>query len=198
MNAFLDKIIEQYTRTHPLEEDQITYIKYGLEVVVTTIINIAVIMACAILAGKAVYGLLFMAVFVPTRAFGGGYHSATRLRCNLLILCCEALALWLPDIIAIQREAAVYIFLEWLLYGLIVWKYAPVENTNKPLTIEIRRKNKYRSRILGILWGSLLVLFGQSHIQIAASIATVLMIVAALMVLGVHREKKGNDSNCSM
>lgn len=198
MSVLLDKIIEQYTRTHPLEEEQITYIRYGLEVIITTIINMGVIMLLAVIAGKAAYGILFMAVFVPTRTFGGGYHSSTRLRCNLLILGCEALTLWLPDFVAMQKGTAVVVFVEWLLYELVVLGYAPVEHKNKPLTLEIRRKNKYRSRILSIVWGILLVITYQYNAQIAVSIATVLLIVAALMVLGVQKESRGNDSNCSM
>lgn len=198
MEALIDKIIERYTRAQHIEADQIAYVRYGLEVVITTIINVMLIMLLAILIHKPGYGLLFMAVFVPTRAFGGGYHSATRLRCNMLILFCEMIVLLAPELLAQQRIMEIMIWIEWVIYEWIVCIYAPVENHRKPLSLEIQKKNKKASRILGIVWGVLLVFLCKYRISIAGSIATTLFIVAILMVLGVYKENKSDDSDCCM
>ena len=198
METLIDRLIERYTKVQNLEADQIAYVKYGLEVVVTTVINVVLIMLLATLLHKPSYGLLFMIVFVPTRAVSGGYHSTTRLRCNILILFCEMIVLFMPDLLTQQRTAAAVILVEGFVYELIVYRYAPVENHRKPLAIEIQKKNKKASRILGMVWGILLVFLCTYRIQIAVSIATTLLIVAILMCLGVHKEKIIDDSDCGM
>ncbi len=60
--------------------------KYGLEVFISSALEIASIFAISAFAGNFLETVLFFTAFIPLRIYAGGYHASTKLRCYLLSL----------------------------------------------------------------------------------------------------------------
>jgi accessory gene regulator protein AgrB len=78
----------------------------------------------------------------------------------------------------------------YLLGVIVVHMYAPVENVNKPLDMEEKKKGRKESHILYVIWSVVgFVLYTYNYSAMVALTATVLMVII-LMLAGVAKERK--------
>ena len=121
---------------------------YGMELVLSGLVNILSVLLISILLFHPVDGPLFLATFIPLRTTAGGYHANSHLSCNLVFLgtfiVLEGLGYWL------QEYCTVHLYLTIAVISLVtLLLLSPSEAKNKPLTPERRRRNRNRSLILG-------------------------------------------------
>jgi len=115
--------------------------RYGLEIMVSTVIGFSVILVAGILLGNIEITLLYLFCIVPIRMYTGGYHANTYLVCNMVFAVIFIINVFLYKAIIIYHVESV--LLEITLFSVLpVLKYAPVQNKNKRLTSV--QKNKYR------------------------------------------------------
>ena len=132
---------------------------YGMELVLSGLINILSVLLISILLFYPVDGLLFLAAFIPLRTTAGGYHANSHLSCNLVFLSTfivlEGLGYWL------LKYCSVILYLVIAIISFVTLLIlSPSEAKNKPLTPERRQSNRRRSLILGglnLVVGSILV-----------------------------------------
>lgn len=134
---------------------------YGMELVLSGLVNVLSVLLISILLFHPSDGLLFLAAFIPLRTTAGGYHAKSHLSCNLVFLgtfiVLESLGYWL------QKYCTVSLYLAIAVISLVTLLIlSPSEAKNKPLTPERRRRNRRRSLILGglnlvigiiLMWG---------------------------------------------
>ncbi len=124
--------------------------QYGVELTLSTILNVFWIVLASVVLSDIVSGLIFLAVFMIIRPFTGGYHAKTYFRCNIAFIL-TFLVVWCArqGIAAIPDIKLAYRILEalMLLSVIPVIAYSPIENKNKSLN-EHQRK---RCRIIGII-----------------------------------------------
>ena len=74
---------------------------YGMELVLSGLVNVLSVLLISILLFHPVDGLLFLAAFIPLRTTAGGYHANSHLSCNLVFLgtfiVLEGLGYWLQE-----------------------------------------------------------------------------------------------------
>jgi accessory gene regulator B len=121
--------------------------KYGIEILLSTVIDVVLIVFFGTLFGNTLNGLLYLIVFIPLRQFTGGFHAKTHLRCTLcsisvFSLICFINVFLFPYINIIALEVFI------LLGFIVIVIYAPVINVNKILTEKKAKINKKRSIIL--------------------------------------------------
>ena len=59
---------------------------YGMELVLSGLVNVLSVLLISILLFHPVDGPLFLAAFIPLRTTAGGYHANSHLSCNLVFL----------------------------------------------------------------------------------------------------------------
>lgn len=121
---------------------------YGMELVLSGLVNILSVLLISILLFHPIDGLLFLAAFIPLRTTAGGYHANSHLSCNLVFLCTfivlEGLGYWL------LKYCSVILYLVIAITSFVTLLIlSPSEAKNKPLTLERRQSNRRRSLILG-------------------------------------------------
>lgn len=123
---------------------------YAYEVLLNQLINIFISVIIAICMQDFLTVAVFLVSYIPLRSYCGGYHAKTHLRCSavsaiLLILICTMMHLlngWANGIPALAA---------FLLSGILVFLYAPVESKNKPLDDAERSCYRKRGRMVWLL-----------------------------------------------
>lgn len=140
-----------------IEKGQISVYTYGFELLISTIIEVCLLILISVLLGAPFSWLFFLLGFIPERIHAGGYHAKTHLSCYIIFTSLFTLSSFIslffsfPDIFPLITSLV-------LLFLMLIW--GPVEATNKPLSIERRRKNHLRALIfvgIDIIFSLLLI-----------------------------------------
>ncbi len=67
------------------DTEEIEFYRYGIEITLSSLINIALISIIGIVTNYTFESTMFLAVFIIMRSFTGGYHANTYIKCNLVI-----------------------------------------------------------------------------------------------------------------
>ena len=128
-----------------IEQDMIEVCEYGVELVLAGAVNIIVILVVSILLNHKLHGVIFLMILISTRAFTGGYHATTHFRCNASMVCMYAISLLMLNIKNDRYVVLIHILA--LIGYVIVSAYSPLENSNKELSEQQKKKyNKIRDR----------------------------------------------------
>ena len=65
-------------------EETKDYYRYGIEITISSLINILLIIIIGIVSGNALESIVFLACFIPLRQFTGGFHAKTYFLCNFI------------------------------------------------------------------------------------------------------------------
>lgn len=115
--------------------------RYGLEIMISTCIGFSVILLAGSILGKVQMALVYLICIVPLRMYTGGYHAETYLKCNFVFAVIFLLNIIVFDFIishALQRELLMITFFSIFPIN----RYAPVENSNKKISITQKKKYK--------------------------------------------------------
>lgn len=108
-------------------------ISYGLEIIITKAVFIAIIIFLGIIIKCLPDVIAFIIAFTVIRQYGGGYHADTRIRCFIL----SVLTLFL-DIVMIKLAelgfiSMLFLIIITLLSVVYIWIVAPIDTKNKRL-----------------------------------------------------------------
>lgn len=142
------KITNFIFKNTKLDSDLIEVYKYGVEITISSLLNIILIIAASIVVSDVISGVVFLAVFISLRSFVGGYHAKTYFMCNALFLLTYLTVFYINAAAAlIDGELLARFLTVLILLGIIpIIAFAPVKNLNKPLS----DKQAKLSRIIGI------------------------------------------------
>lgn len=135
----LTKLICSHINMPP---EMVDVYRYGLEIIISSIINIILVLCCGIIIGDILASVMYLFVFISLRVFTGGYHTTRYWRCNIVMVVSFLLTYALYRIlISINTDINI---LEAILLanGLPIMIFAPVKNTHKELTPN--KAKKYR------------------------------------------------------
>ena len=132
--------------------------QYGLELMLSTSANIAVMVILSAAAGHPCFFIPYLAAFIPLRLSAGGYHAKRHLSCILFNAVVYGVSLMIVTMLA-PSAAIVSCFLESCLSLTVIFLIAPVPVKNKPLSSSEEKRNRRLSLSLGFLYLTLCVLF---------------------------------------
>lgn len=69
-----------------IQEEDIDTCRYGLDVFISSVLEIASILLIAAFIGNFIEAVLLFTAFIPLRVYAGGYHADTKLKCYLISL----------------------------------------------------------------------------------------------------------------
>ena len=126
-----------------IEEKQSAVIAYGLELLLSSVINLLSILFISVIINRAGEIILLLLVSIPLQSFGGGYHCNTHFRCWALTtggyLIAVLVAVYLPvEVLLGAALISMYPFL----------KFSPVENIKAPFGDKFKNKMKKVVRIV--------------------------------------------------
>jgi len=139
-----------------IQEEDIDTCRYGLDVFISSSLEIVSILIIAALVGNLFEAVLLFVAFIPLRVYAGGYHADTRLKCYVISLGVYGLLTLLTLMISKEVYATVNIILT-LTALVTVLTSAPVIHKNKSVS-EVERKHYRKFSITICLIESIIIL----------------------------------------
>ncbi len=167
--------------------------QYGIELTLSTILNIFWIVLASVILSDIFSGLIFLAVFMIIRPLAGGYHAKTYFMCNAMFIL-TFLLVWCTrrGIEAIPDIGLAYRILEAImLLGLIpIIMYSPIENENKALDENKRRRCRKASIALYIIVALSAFIIQFINIKYGAMITLSLLAVSIMMIIEILKRRR--------
>ncbi len=157
--------------------------RYGIEIIMVMALNIVTVIIIGYAMGMFLECVIFLLLFIPLRSYAGGYHNSSSIKCYFLSCFIIISSLIGMKHICVEVKHF-YVFVIICIPCLYIWKVAPIENINKPMSAEELKKNRQRTRILVLVYlifGNLAFIF--ASYQIAKTVNVVLWITMILMVI---------------
>jgi len=125
-------------------EDREVY-EYSFEILISTLLGFIAIITISIITNTPVYTFLYLIGFIPLRLIAGGYHAKNHFRCFIILM-----TVYIVFIVLVKTIPPGSILIVNLLCVLtsviLVFKFSPSEDENKPISNEDRCKFKKKSR----------------------------------------------------
>lgn len=177
-----------------ISEKDIDIYQYGIEITISSLLNIALIVIFSLITNSQFSGLIFLSTFILLRQFTSGYHAESYLKCNTALVLTYILVLLLSRLICLEFRAGCIIL---LLGVLVVIFFTPVYNSHKELSRSEYRKSKKISIILYLLFSVASIItfqfnqyYGRVFIFTLGSILMLIIIEIFLQRRGFHESKK--------
>ena len=184
------------------EENKEVY-TYGFDLILSGLVNILLVLLSGIILDSVWQAMLYVLIMVQVRMFTGGYHADTHSMCNIIFVFCFIFSVLALDLVS-------YFQITWIIWFLVciglisVNTYAPLENRNKKLSAEQKKRYKKISVVLYVgyvfISGAINVMSrfqsGMLHVRlenISSYINIILIIIAGLLMVGLRKEGKCYD-----
>lgn len=138
-------------------EDSEVY-AYGIELLLSTIINLAVAIIIALSANEFIPCFINLTAFVTIRMYAGGYHADTHWGCTFTLSCILVIFILIikkVSLISMRISAPIM----WFLSALILLIFVPVEHPNKPISEKKKIKLRKKSLISFFIWTIFCIIF---------------------------------------
>lgn len=188
------RIVNVFIRNHIIEEAEAEIYQYGLEMVLSTAVNILIVLCCGLVFGELISAVLFFIMFAWIRSSSGGYHAETYLKCNTIYTINLVIVLfWVKFAASYYSLSGHIMFL--LIYFLTTAQFAPVENPNKPLEESQKKKHKLLCILYGVILSivSFALWYGVHQVKYAVLITATMLSVAVAMAVEIFRN--GGERN---
>lgn len=139
------------------EDDRTKIYQVGVDVVLSTLINIAGIFGLAFIIGNLPGAVIFLLCFMTVRSYSGGFHASTRTRC--FFLTCGSYLVTALAVVPRMAQYYWYLAVGFSLADILVFAvYVPIENKNKRLPPDWKVQNRRKAWICMLLWKALALL----------------------------------------
>ena len=189
MQYYLSECITDFLlRKKTIRNEEKDIYVYGVELIISSIINLLICLIISLLCEDFANGLVFFISFSSLRRFTGGFHSKSFLRCNIIFAVIVVIALSINRYLSDVFDYAVFSVLLTVFTLLIIVLFSPVYNDNKKLTEQERKQFLLKSvlaYLIHILIYYLFLIFGiKLNIIIISD-----FIVAGMIVGGVFNNR---------
>ena len=119
------KITSFLERNMSIESDMIDIYRYGIEVTLSSLLNITLVFTAGVLTGDILAGITFLGVFILLRSFTGGYHATTYMRCNTVMILTFLSVKIISVFLVRQVLSTKLLFLFMFLFPIIIESFVP-------------------------------------------------------------------------
>lgn len=173
------------------------YYIYGIELFICNMLTILGVAVIAIITKTILSSFVYSLVFCLLRAYAGGYHCKTYLRCF-----CTSLGIYICMTVTNMSIVEHKNILSVLLLAAsipVIFITAPVVHENHPLDDDEKVRNRKKSLILlSIFFGASLLGFALRLTDLVYAVACAITAVAVLIILtktGGTNDEKGNSES---
>ncbi len=169
---------------------------YGIEITVSTALNVCLVMLAAVLFRSPLSGVCHLGCIIILRSFCGGYHANSYFKCNCLMVIFFIISLFGGKLLVyfnLTNFKLMSILL--MLTFLPIYAFAPVKNKHKILSENKAKKCRILSIIIYIIL-SLLGLYLSYFGYLYGSIIIVTLIeISGSILVEIYMQRRRNDEN---
>lgn len=191
MERMSQGILDFICRNMTVDDETAEIYKYGIEITLSSIINLLLIIISSLLLGDLLGGLIFMLLFILLRSYTGGYHAETYLRCNTAFVITFIITFISARLMNSVKLDIIFISALLILSYIPILILSPVKNRHKVLSEEKRKRSRIISAV--VYFGSLViaVLLCLNNIWYGYLLSTTDISVSVLILVEVYMQKKG-------
>lgn len=191
MEKISQRILTFICRNMEVDEEMAEIYKYGIEVSVSSLINLFLIIFGGLLLGDLPAGLIFMTLFIFLRSYTGGYHAETYLRCNIAFVCTFFATFFVARAMSNLEHSVIVVIVLLMLSYIPIWIFSPVKNRHKYLSEEKKKRSRIISSV--VYWGSVTIamFLCLNNVWYGYVLATTDVSISLLILLEVFMQKKG-------
>lgn len=172
-----------------IAQDEIEVYKYGIEVTISSLLNIVIVVLLSLIFNNVISGLFFLSCFILLRRFSGGYHAQSYFKCNLALSISYLFVLFMSTFFA---QLPLNLVEGLLIMGLIVViVFSPVNNKHKVLTNHKKIFCKRTSIIIYSCLSILSIILKSFNSYYSAVITLTLLVVVLMIVIEIFMQKEG-------
>lgn len=174
-----------------IEKDDLEIYIYGSELLISEIIGTLLILGIGVAADKTLKSILYLLVFTVIRVYAGGYHASSHRTCitsfGLLFIGVLIITEWI-----FKRNIDILLVIGTIVSVGIIFLFAPVEDSHRPLdSYEIRvfkRKARIRTLLLSVAVVLMYKLFPKFQDEALYGMAAICE-MAIFLVIGYVKNK---------
>ena len=123
-----------------IQKDEVAVCKYGIDIFISSFLEIASILLIAAVLGNFVETVLLFLAFIPLRVYAGGYHADTKLKCYLISLMMYGIAYGIATVLPCETYLLNVFGTIFSLITVLI--KAPIIHRNK--TVNAVERKRYR------------------------------------------------------
>lgn len=166
-----------------IDEEMSDVYRYGIEITVSSFLNIVLVMILSLLLGDPLSGAVFLSCLISVRSYCGGYHADSYFKCNFMVLLLYLVTHLAATALFFFNISNFYLFSGLSLLAFVPFiAFSPVRNIHKELSPQKARKCRKMSFVLYILIcliGMMLTAYGSVY----GSIVIVTLVDISVMIL---------------
>lgn len=112
---------------------------YGMELLLSFLFSTSLIIFIGLLTDSLLPTIEYLIIFMILRNFTGGYHASTYLRCKIASIFIYTITIWATIHVPVDMNGHIVLG---IIGYLTIYRFAPIENPNKPLTYHERKNIK--------------------------------------------------------
>lgn len=168
---------------------EVEYYRYGIEVALSSLLNLAIIIIIGIISMHIIESLIFLIVFIFVRQVTGGYHADTYFKCNLYL--CLSFVLLLISYDFFSNNNNVYLVTAINIVSLLIISiFSPVENKNKPIAKANRKGLKIKSIVFSIIISIISIILHCKSIKYGSILSLILLLISMLIIVAKLKEMR--------
>lgn len=174
-----------------IENDDFEIYRYGFEVLLYFLLNIFIAFFIGIILDKFIHTIIFLSCYCTLRQFTGGYHAKNYIECALSFAIIYLITIFTANHIDTYNHKFLLI-LFMTISTLIIYKLAPLEHRNKPLTQNEKRIYKARSITIVSVISAIFLVSITFNIFVNYFVYSLLAVIwiSTLLVLGKFLNQK--------
>lgn len=131
-----------------IENKDLEIYRYGFETLIYFLVNISVALFIGIIFDRLIHTMVFLSCYCTLRQFTGGYHAKNYTECTLTFAAIYLLTIFIDNNLDIGKWKYLIILIH-IFSIVIIYKLAPQEHRNKPLSE--KEKRHYKKIIMKII-----------------------------------------------
>lgn len=188
MKKLTNYIVSWCNQKKPMDDRTKITVSYGIELLLDSLVKFFCFFILAIMIGKEWEVLIFCLVFCPLRCLAGGVHMKTSLGCFFFMLLLIAIAVIFGEYWKVNAGVSYGVI---VLLALACLLYAPRDTRKNPIKNEkIRKKKKYLSVALCILYGVVFINMASEKIIALVMMTMILEIITILPIVDFINENR--------
>ncbi|SCH44981.1 MULTISPECIES: accessory gene regulator ArgB-like protein [unclassified Romboutsia] len=142
------KFADMLSKNDIIEDEDFEIYRYGFETLIYFIVNISVALFIGAIFDRFIHTIIFLTCYCSIRQFTGGYHARNYTECTLTFVVIYTITIFMANNININKYK--YLLILFMIFSMyIIYKIAPQEHRNKPLSKE--EKEKYKRVVMKIV-----------------------------------------------
>lgn len=170
-------------------ESEKEYYQYGIEITVSSLLNIVIILCLGIITRSISESIVFLVCFMLIRQFTGGFHADTYLKCNLTFGI-SYIAVFLLYHFTAKYFNTYFSLLITFVSVIIIWAKCPIENINKPIPERKKKFHKIMAALLGTVYGIIGTALTAFSNKYGCLILYTLSLVVVLVVAAIIKDRR--------